>query len=193
MALAAFARTAEDPGPAPTLVEAAPTGFWYSAPLPGRRMVAVLFTDAGIHDARRAGTAGGFLELLGATSHTRDRWTSLGATLAGAPRFVPAGSGRLSCAWGEGWIAAGDAAMTYDPISAHGLTLALRTGIDAAAAVVDGRDEALAAYAGVLDRAFARYHREALRTYRSEQRWPHAPYWAARHARYLLDAAGGGA
>jgi 2-polyprenyl-6-methoxyphenol hydroxylase-like FAD-dependent oxidoreductase len=186
IALAAFARTALDPGPAPTLVEAVPTGFWYSAPLPGRRMIAVLFTDAGILDTRVAGTPGGLADLVGATSHTRDRWSSWGAALAGEPRFLPAGSGRLSTPWGEGWIAAGDAAMTYDPISAHGLTLALRTGIDAAAAIVDGREEALAAYAGVLERAFERYRREALQTYRAEDRWPHEPYWAARHARHLL-------
>jgi flavin-dependent dehydrogenase len=189
VALAAIARTARDAGPAPTLIEAVPDGFWYSAPLPGQRMAVALFTDAGFHDARMASTAGGFMELLAATFHTRERWSSLGAGLGGEPRFVPAGSGRLSSVWGDGWIAAGDAAMTYDPISAHGLTLALRTGIDAAAAVADGRDEAFAAYGGVLDRAFARYRSEALRIYRSEGRWPHEPYWAVRHARHLLDAA----
>ena len=189
VALAAIARTARAMGPAPTLVEAVPAGFWYSAPLPGERMVVVLFTDAGLVDARTASTAGGFVELVAATSHTWERWSHAGAALAGEPRFVPAGSGRLSSAWGEGWIAVGDAAMAYDPISAHGLTLALRTGIDAAVAVADGRDEAFAAYGAELDRAFARHRRDALRIYRSEGRWPHEPYWAARHARYLLDAA----
>jgi 2-polyprenyl-6-methoxyphenol hydroxylase-like FAD-dependent oxidoreductase len=182
VALAAIARTAEDTVPLPTLIEAVPAGFWYSAPLPGRRMVLALFTDAQLQDARAASTVEGFLDLLRATTHTAKRFSSAEAALAGRPRFLPAGSGRLSRVSGEGWIAAGDAAMTYDPISAHGVTLALRTGIDAAAALLDGRDEALAAYAAVLDRAFARYRREALRIYRSEGRWPHEPYWAARHA-----------
>jgi flavin-dependent dehydrogenase len=187
VALAAVARTPEDLGPAPTLIEAVPAGFWYSAPLPGRRMVVALFTDGGLHDARTASTPEGFRDLIRATAHTEARFSSRGATFADPPRFLPAGSGRLSCVSGEGWIAAGDAAMTYDPISAHGVTLALRTGIDAAAALVDGREAARAAYTDVLDRAFARYRREALLVYQRERRWPDAPYWAARHALAASD------
>ncbi len=124
----------------------------------------------------------GLLDLVAATAHTAARIASTGATFTGKPRFVAAGSGRISQAFGEGWIAAGDAAMAYDPISAHGLTLALRSGIDAAAALIDGREEALRAYAGVLDRAFSRCRREALRIYASERRWPAERYWATRHA-----------
>lgn len=172
----------------PTLIEAVPQGFWYSAPVPGRRLVVMLFTDAGIHDARRVSTAPGFRELLAATTHTARRIASIGATFTGKPRFLPAGSGHLSRPFGEGWIAAGDAAMAYDPISAHGLTLALRTGIDAAAARIDGREEALRAYAAVLSRAFARYRGEALRMYASERRWPGEPYWATRHALAAKEA-----
>jgi flavin-dependent dehydrogenase len=181
VALAAVA-TIEDEIAWPTLIEAVREGFWYSAPVPGRRLVVMLFTEAGIHDARRVSTVEGLLELLAATAHTAQRIASTRATFAAKPRFLPAGSGRLSRPFGEGWIAAGDAAMAYDPISAHGLTLALRTGIDAAAALIDGREEALQAYAGVLSRAFSRYRGEALRMYASERRWPAERYWATRHA-----------
>jgi flavin-dependent dehydrogenase len=181
VALGAVA-TIEDETAWPTLIEAAPEGFWYSAPVPGRRLVVMLFTDAGIHDARRSATVEGFLDLVAATDHTARRVASTGASFTARPRFLAAGSGRLSRFFGEGWIAAGDAAMAYDPLSAHGLTLALRSGIDAAAALIDGREEARRAYAEVLDRAFSRYRREALQLYASERRWPAERYWATRHA-----------
>lgn len=100
-------------------------------------------------------------------------------------RVVVFGSARLVPAHGPGWVAAGDAALTYDPISAHGLTLALRTGADAAGALLaDAAGDAAARsrYGARLARAFDDYRREALRVYRAEQRWPAAPYWRRRHA-----------
>ncbi|WP_437575173.1 NAD(P)/FAD-dependent oxidoreductase [Sorangium sp. So ce887] len=186
VALVAFARASRPIDEAFTLIEAVREGFWYSAPVPGGRFVLALFTDAALHHAPSARTAGGTGALLDASMHTRRRLEAHGATLEGAPRFVDASSARLATPYGPGWVAAGDAALTYDPISAHGLTLALRTGIDAARALVaDARGDATAlpAYGARLTRAFDDYRREALRVYRSEQRWPDAPYWHARHAR----------
>ena len=185
VALVAFARAARPGDETFTLVEAVPEGFWYSAPIPGGRFALALFTDAALHDARAARTAEGFGALLAAAPRTRGRLDAHGAVLDVAPRFVGAGSGWLEPAHGPGWIAAGDAAITYDPISAHGLTLALRTGADAADALLAdaaGDATALPRYGARLARAFHDYRREALRIYRSEQRWPAAAYWQKRHA-----------
>lgn len=183
-ALVGFARAARPTGASFTLIEAVRDGFWYSAPIPGGRFALALFTDASLHDVRVARTTAGFESLLAGTSHTRERWAAHGAALEEAPRFVGAGSAWLDPVYGPGWIAAGDAAITYDPIAAHGLTLALRTGIDAADALLadsTGDHDALPRYAARLTAAFTAYRREAARVYRSEPRWPDAPYWCARH------------
>jgi len=190
VALVAFARAARPIDETFTLTEAVAAGFWYSAPVPaspgaGGRLALALFTDAALHDARSARTAAGFRALLAAAPHTRRRLEALGATLDGDARFRDAGSAQLEPAHGQGWVAAGDAAITYDPISAHGLTLALRTGLDAADALVgDARGDtaALPGYGARLARAFEAYRRQALLLYRGEQRWPDAPYWRRRHA-----------
>lgn len=185
VALVAFARATRSIDETFTLTEAVPEGFWYSAPIPGGRLALALFTDAVLHDARAARTAAGFGALLAAAPHTCCRLAALGATLDGDARFMDAGSARLEPAYGPGWIAAGDAAITYDPISAHGLTLALRTGMDAAAALLgDARGDttALEGYGARLARAFGEYRREALRLYHGERRWPDAAYWQRRHA-----------
>ncbi|WP_158620293.1 MULTISPECIES: NAD(P)/FAD-dependent oxidoreductase [Corallococcus] len=184
VALFAFARATRPIDEAFTLIEAVPEGFWYSAPVPGGRFVLSLFTEAALHHVPSARSAEGMGALLAASTHTRARLEAHGATLEGLPRFVDAGSARLATPHGPNWVAVGDAALTYDPISAHGLTLALRTGIDAASALVaDARGDtsALPAYGARLTRAFDDYRREALRIYRSEQRWPDAPYWRTRH------------
>ncbi|MDC0748029.1 NAD(P)/FAD-dependent oxidoreductase [Polyangium mundeleinium] len=186
VALVAFARAARPIEETFTLIEAVREGFWYSAPIPGGRFALALFTDAALHHAPSARTPEGLGALLDASTHTRHRLEGHRARLEGAPRFVDAGSARLAHPQGPGWVAVGDAALCYDPISAHGLTLALRTGVDAAAALVAdwrGDASALPAYATRLTRAFDDYRREALHIYRSEQRWLDAPYWHARHAR----------
>lgn len=185
VALVGFARTARLCEESFTLIEAVPAGFWYSAPVPGGRFAVALFTDADLHDARAARTADGFHALLAAAPRTRGRLDAHGAALDGEPRFVGADSGWLAPAQGPGWVAVGDAAITYDPISAHGLTLALRTGVDAAEALLAdaaGDGDALPRYGARLTRAFHAYRSEALLLYRAEQRWPTADYWRRRHA-----------
>lgn len=59
--------------------------------------------------------------------------------------------GFLRPAAGPGWALVGDAGYFKDPITAHGITDALRDAEDLARAVLDGTDEALAAYQSVRD------------------------------------------
>ncbi|MFP2895410.1 NAD(P)/FAD-dependent oxidoreductase [Corallococcus sp. 4LFB] len=184
VALFAFSRVTRQLDEAFTLIEAVPEGFWYSAPIPGGRFILSLFTEASLHHPASVRTPDGLGALLANAPHTRLRLEAHGARLEGVPRFVDASSARLATVCGPGWVAVGDAALTYDPIAAHGLTLALRTGIDAADALVadaQGDASALPAYSTRLARAFDTYRREALRLYRDEQRWPDAPYWHTRH------------
>ena len=57
-----------------------------------------------------------------------------GRILIGQPKWVVADSGILEAVYGEAWLAVGDAAMTYDPIAAHGLTMSMVSARDAATA-----------------------------------------------------------
>lgn len=169
-----------------SLVESVPEGFWYSAPMPGGRFAVALFTESTLVGDCTAGLP----QILARASHTADRLARHGGQLAAPLRPVDAGSARLDCCYGPGWIAAGDAALCYDPVSAHGLTLALRTGIDAAHALLaDQTGDAMAfhQYQVRLDRSFSIQCREALRTYASERRWPEAVFWKKRHALWMDD------
>lgn len=157
-----------------SLVETVPEGWWYSAPIPQNRLVVSLFTDAGLIEPEA------FDELLAQSRHTRER--AAGARMLYKPRFVAAGGGRLGTVYGPGWLAVGDAAMNYEPLSAHGITLALRSAIDGARALMAGSGDACPAYERRLFRAYAMYHRECRQFYRAETRFPDAPFWARRRS-----------
>ena len=69
-----------------------------------------------------------------------------GARLVSALHGFPGQPGYLRRPWGPGWALVGDAAYFKDPITAHGISDALRDAELLARAVEEGGDEALAAY-----------------------------------------------
>ncbi|HSD28004.1 MAG TPA: NAD(P)/FAD-dependent oxidoreductase [Vicinamibacteria bacterium] len=73
------------------------------------------------------------------------------ASLAGPLHGFPGQVGYLRRPFGPGWALVGDAAYFKDPITAHGLSDALRDAELLARAVVHGGDEALAGYEAARD------------------------------------------
>jgi flavin-dependent dehydrogenase len=69
-----------------------------------------------------------------------------GARLVGSLHGFPGHPGYLRRPWGQGWALVGDAAWFKDPITAHGISDALRDAELLARAVVRGGEEALAGY-----------------------------------------------
>lgn len=61
-------------------------------------------------------------------------------------RVFPGMPGVLRRAWGKGWALVGDAGYFRDPVTAHGMTDALRDAELLARAVLEGGDDALADY-----------------------------------------------
>ncbi|MFD0398482.1 tryptophan 7-halogenase [Kitasatospora sp. NPDC127121] len=167
-----------------TLVEAAPHGWWYTTRIPAGRLVAHL-TDADLATPSLR-TPQGFWHALSRTVHVRRRLTGHGPAATPVPRWAPAHGLRLTPAAGPGWVAAGDAALAFDPLSSQGILTALHTGARAGRAVADcladgGRTTAaLADYTAFLDGIAAAYRRNHGYAYTQEQRWPLSPFWRRR-------------
>lgn len=159
-----------------TYIEAAPAGWWYSTWLPDRVGVAMFFTGAEVY--REAGIS--ITEQLRAATLTRRR---LGKGCLEEPRIVHALSGLRKNIFGADWVAVGDSASSYDPLSGRGIFKALRHG-QAAARVVDaqlrGDSAGISRYGVQVRQQFGQYAKQRSRYYSLERRWVDEPFWRAR-------------
>jgi flavin-dependent dehydrogenase len=113
-----------------TLIEAAENGWWYSAELPGSQMVIAYMTDVDLYPHSPGRALPYWQEQLSKTGYTAER-ADLN-TPNEIPRTLSAFSSRLKNFGGSNWLAIGDAAMSFDPLSSQGICKALNSGINAA-------------------------------------------------------------
>ena len=115
--------------------------------------------------------------------HTRARVS--GCTPAVGLRRFAANSYRREPVTGTHWLAVGDAATAFDPLSSRGIYHALESGLRAALAIENwcrGDQTALALYALWTRMHFDEYLRLRTMYYGREQRWPAAAFWKHRQA-----------
>jgi flavin-dependent dehydrogenase len=182
--LVGFARFFQQPagGDPRTLVEAFAEGWWYTAGLPDGLCVAACMTDVDLARRLRLGEPSHWSRLLESTTHVGER---LRVASPHGPLIVrPAASGRLDPAAGEDWLAVGDAASVFDPLSSQGIFKALRSGTFASYAIADrllrGDDSGLQRYRDYVREEFRSYLRARERYYGTERRWPASEFWNRR-------------
>lgn len=167
-----------------TLVEAVPEGWWYSALLADGRLAVAFMTDGDLLDPElREGD--GWRRALGRTEATRARAEEHCYALQEPPRVLPAETSRLDAIAGDGWLALGDAAAAYDPLSSHGIGSAMGSGFyagNAIAGLLAGEPEAGLAYLDVMQRSYGACLDLQRRHYAQERRWPGAPFWSRRQS-----------
>lgn len=163
------------------LIEACRDGWCYSAVLPDGRVAVVAMTDSDLAHAARLHDAHMWREWIEELPRTRERIA--GATLIEGPSVAASASHRLDRLTGDGWLAAGDAATAFDPLSSQGISKALRAGIRAAKAIREWLNVdtlSLESYAGAVAAEYAAYLAARNRYYRMERRWSDAPFWQRR-------------
>ena len=184
VSVAAFLEAPRAPDPDSfTLVEAVEDGWWYSATIPDARLAAAFMTDSSQLDAAAARTATGWDALLARSRHTRERVARSDYRLHSPAMITDAGGGRLEPIVGERWLAVGDAAAFFDPLSSHGIVNAIAGGLGAANAIAShccGAVETLDEYASNIKSAFEVYREQRRLYYAMERRWPTSPFWLKR-------------
>jgi flavin-dependent dehydrogenase len=181
LGIVVFARVAQQPDDMGTLVEAVPDGWWYSAGLPGGGLVVAFMTDEDIARRHELKSPDRWMAEAARTRHVFPRLARAEPT--SRPVVVSASSSRLDRFGGDRWLAAGDAASTFDPVSSHGVFKALRSGILASYAVrdqSDGKGGWLEKYALLHAREYDEYRTTWADVYRRELRWPNEPFWQRR-------------
>lgn len=165
-------------------VEATPSGWWYTAGLPESKRIVVFFTLA-----QQAKTLlrnkNHFISALKDTKHIvkQSGWEYISA----APLHITeATAGFLKHAVSSRWIAVGDAAVSFDPLSSQGIYNAIYTGLRGAEAVNallnDNDYSLLSQYDERIKLIRDAYRREVINYYRQEQRWSKHQFWQVHQA-----------
>jgi flavin-dependent dehydrogenase len=151
-----------------TVVEGVEDGWWYTAPLPDCRRVPAFLTDADLPAARIAHKTACLFESIVTAPEIR--------AIVIKSEFVPISGGFTaahSSVLNPCWPAAGDATISFDPLSAQGLLHALFRGLAAAEAAhsyVAGDDDAVPRYRRLMNSIYEAYRRRLDFFYASETR-----------------------
>lgn len=166
-----------------TMVEAAADGWWYASLLAGGDLVVAYLSDGDLAATKAARDVAGWLRLLEQTKYLASRVARHCYRVRRGPRIVSANSSRLDRVMGEGWVAVGDAALAYDPLSSQGILAALETGAQAAEAIqacLQGDGSALETYTQNINQHWKIYLDSLRFFYGQERRWPASPFWQRR-------------
>jgi flavin-dependent dehydrogenase len=186
IALIAFSATnsAVDRTSGRVVIESAEHGWWYFAPLSDGRSVCMCMTDADLLAAAQGSALGSWEGWLQRTLHVRASVDEYPAVT----RFIvrSARPQRLDRMNGPGWVAVGDAAIAFDPLSSRGIAKGIEHGCrtaDAVVACLDGDDAALERLSATLAMEFTDHERLRVGYHSLERRWPDAPFWRRRQLR----------
>jgi flavin-dependent dehydrogenase len=158
-----------------TLIEAVENGWWYSAPVPGDRMVFAYMTDS---DLWRKSC---WLDFLKSAPLTFERAAVMQSVRP--IRVVSAASVLRQPVVGPNWIAAGDAALAFDPLSGLGVHKAMESGFRSAEAIaryLEGDSTGMVEYERWTLESFRSYLATRHQFYSSVERWPGSPFWERR-------------
>lgn len=167
------------------LIEASEGGWWYSAQLPKGKAIIVMMTDKDLLPIKSTDLEAYWNNSLLTTIYTRARaniWYPNGRL-----RIYDAYTSRQSSFSGQQWLAVGDAATAYDPLSSQGIFKAISNGINAAQAIVKSNSNHILSfkeYEASLISNFADYERERCLYYLKERRWKNTLFWKRRQRKY---------
>lgn len=165
------------------VLESVELGWWYAACLPDHRMVITFFSDADIISEHKIHQLNNWKQLLQQSNHVKhllheDLATSDKLWVRNAQTQVSDTSSL------EHFIAIGDAAVSFDPISSMGIGFSISSAIYAAKHITKELDEGISTsdiYQNDLLQNFNQYQQIKTKYYKEEKRWPTSTFWQRRH------------
>jgi len=162
-----------------TRIEATEHGWWYGAKLPYNEMLIAFYTDQKTVKQTKMHQVDHWVHALNKTVSIKigvEEVNALDKTIKG----FPARSFCLSKITGENWLAIGDAASAYDPITSRGIYKSLTDGSYAAECifkVLNNSEYSLIDFETYIIQNYTSYLRERTHYYTSEQRWKDSLFW----------------
>lgn len=157
--------------PQEVFLETVEQGWWYCATLPDQRMTVTLFTDADLVKEQQLQKPENWSKLLSSTKYMGKRAEN--AFSNELPWVRNAFSQLTDSSSCTNFLAVGDAAAAFDPISSMGIGFAVSSACNAARAVnyfLEGDSASVESYRYSLKEIFASYKSLCKRYYSMEQR-----------------------
>jgi flavin-dependent dehydrogenase len=163
------------------LLEAVEGGWWYSGYLPNDTLIATFMTDMATAPQQIDDPFTFWRRSVEQTDYTLKRLAK--ERPPSSVKVVSANSYLMSSVAGDSWLAIGDAAMAWDPLSSQGIFRAIQDGTRAAkciGAALLGDDMALREYSNHTNVTYDRYRESRDYYYGLVRRWPKSEFWLQR-------------
>ena len=166
-------------------IEAVEEGWWYTVQFADGTVIATFMTDATSVRQHKQGALGLWRERTAASGKltqlvSSDNWP------VSAPKKVnvfDASTQSLDYMDIDNFLAVGDAANAFDPLSSWGITKGMLDGFEGAHALerqLDGEQTATQNHRSKQRQDYQQYRENRTKIYSAEQRWPDSPFWRAR-------------
>lgn len=162
-------------------METVSEGWWYCSALPNSRINITFFTDADIAKNMHLQKNDHWNYMLSQTRHIskflRNATSVENLWTRNAFSQITERHERVN------FLAVGDAAISFDPISSMGIGFALTSGCNGAKTLIDlnnGHKSAIATYWNDLSVIYNQFLERKCQFYRKEQRWKDAQFWMRR-------------
>lgn len=156
-------------------LESVEDGWWYYALLPNNKILVTLFTDAKIIKEKRLSSIKNWSNALQNTVHMKHK---VSGTISYEKLWVRNAFSHITdFSMIPDFIAIGDAAVSFDPISSMGIGFAISSACNGALAIIDGSKERIAIYQSDLHNIYHHYLDTRAQYYQQEVRWLNSTFW----------------
>lgn len=168
-------------GTSHTLVESVENGWWYSALLPSNLLAVAFMTDTAEIKKSELKNTTAFLNQLKKSKHIHQR--IINHKIQSSPSIKVATAYELDAIVGNHWLAVGDSASAYDPLSSYGIHKAIENALEAGkcikAALKDDFSQ-LKEYENYIKQEFENFLEIRFKYYGMENRWSKSSFWESR-------------
>lgn len=167
------------------ITETCELGWWYAATLPNNTFNVTLFSDADIISKHQLNKSTNWQQQFLKTQHIKKELQGLEAYSERAHPWVRNAFTQVSDSTAAtNFLAIGDAAASFDPVSSMGIGFAMSSALQAAniiIAILSGEEEDLIAiYQQDITKNFEKYLQLRTHFYQKETRWAEADFWSRR-------------
>ncbi|MFY7669832.1 tryptophan 7-halogenase [Tenacibaculum sp. MEBiC06402] len=164
-------------------------GWWYSAVLPNNKRVISYQTDSDIFDKKVFKNFNSFSELLN-NNETMKKLVEENTDEINFHGVVSANSTKLHTVVGQQWLALGDAALSFDPLSSQGMFNAMANAMQVSELLkkfqlsdlsdLEKMNQFSKQYTSQVESVWAHYLKHKNLFYGAETRWSDSIFWKRR-------------